>query len=117
MNLYHCMIELKDDAHALAFAAAADKWLSSLTKAGHVRSWQLFRRKFGLASCDHTDILILIEVESLAHLDTAFRSLCEDVSDEDARSYELMHAMIRTSKVGLYRPYPDAAQREHVALI
>ncbi len=117
MNLYHCMIELKDDAKALAFAAAADKWLSSLTKAGHVQGWQLFRRKFGLAAAHHTDILILIEVDSLAHLDTAFRSLSEDVSPEDARNYELMHAMIRTSQVGLYRPYPDATQREHVALV
>lgn len=117
MNLYHCMIELKDDAHALAFAAAADKWLSALTKAGHIRGWQLFRRKFGLASSHHTDILIMIEVESLAHLDTAFQSLSEDVSDDDARNYELMHGMIKSSHVGLYRPYPDATQRESVALI
>ena len=117
MNLYHCMIELKDDAHALAFAAAVDKWLSSLAMAGHIHGWQLFRRKFGLASGDHTDFLVLIEVESLAHLDAAFESLSESVRDDDVRSYELMHAMIRSSNVGLYRPYPDATERESVALI
>lgn len=117
MNLYHCMIELKDDARALAFAGAAEKWLTALAVGGQIANWRLFRRKFGLASGRHSDIIILIEVESLADLDSAFRALCADDRGIDPKNYELMHAMIKSADVGLYRPYPDAAQRENVALI
>lgn len=30
MNLYHCMIELKSDAKALAFSAAVEAWMGLL---------------------------------------------------------------------------------------
>lgn len=116
MDLYHCMIELKNDARALAFASAAESWLGHLQSKGLIGEWQLFRRKLGLGSEVHGDFMLQIEVESLSHLDTAFQSLMQD-DDTDPRRYELMHEMIRSAHVGLYRPYPDANQRERVALV
>ena len=44
MNLYHCMIELKDGAKALAFASACEAWLGHLQGRGVIRSWRLLRR-------------------------------------------------------------------------
>lgn len=117
MNLYHCMITLKSDAKALAFASAADHWLSGLQDRGLISGWTLFRRKFGLASGQHRDVLLLIEVEGMAQLETAFRTLSEEASDSDQRHYELVHEMIADMDIGLYRPYPDPANRERVALI
>ncbi len=116
MNIYHCLIELKDGARALAFAAAVEAWMSYLKSKGLIRDWRLMRRKFGLASGNHTDFLLEIDITSLADLDRTFSALA-DVDDLAERRYDQMHQMIATMSVGLYRPYPDSAQRERIALI
>jgi hypothetical protein len=115
MNLYHCMIELRQDAKALAFAAACDAWLGHLQGRGVIVGWRLLRRKLGLASGPHTDFLLEIEVEGLAQLDNAFLALAR--GEEEERRYAQVHAMILRAEVGLYRPFPDPTQRERIALI
>ena len=117
MNLYHCMITLKSDAKALAFASAADHWLTGLTERGLIGGWTLYRRKFGLASSQHSDFLLMIEVKDMAQLETAFQALSDAPDDRDQRHHDLVHEMIAHADIGLYRPYPDAASRESVALI
>lgn len=116
MNLYHCLIELKQDAKALAFASACDAWLSRLRDRGMIRGWRLLRRKFGLASGPHSDFILEIEVEGLAQLEEAFAALSQS-GEEDERRYALLHQMIGSVEIGLYRPYPDPTQRERVALV
>lgn len=116
MNLYHCMIELKDGARALAFAAACEAWMAHLRAEGLISGWRLLRRKFRLASGAHTDFLLEIEVAGLAAMDDAFRAL-GGTEEAAERKYDLMHQMIASVEVGLYRPYPDPAQRERIALI
>lgn len=116
MNLYHCLIELKQDAKALAFAAAVDGWLSRLQARGVIGGWRLLRRKLGLASGSHADFVLEIEVEGLAQLDGAFAVLSQG-EDDDERRYEQVHHMIARAEVGLYRPFPDPAFRERIALI
>ncbi|MFN7054550.1 DUF6614 family protein [Hyphomonas sp.] len=116
MNLYHCMVELKDPDRSLAFAAAAQAWLGFLEQEKLVSSWRIMRRKFGLASGAHTDFLIEIEVESMAQLEETFSSLSK-MDDESTRLYERMHNMISSMHVGLYRNYPDPAQRERISLL
>jgi hypothetical protein len=39
------------------------------------------------------------------------------MDEESTRLYERMHAMIASMQIGLYRPYPDPAQRERIALL
>jgi hypothetical protein len=116
MNLYHCMIELRQDAKALAFAAACEGWMSRLQTRGYICEWRLLRRKMGLASGPHTDFLLEIEVEGLAQLDATFAALAQG-DDEDERRYSLLHQMIGRVEIGLYRPYPDPSQRERIALV
>jgi hypothetical protein len=116
MNLYHCMIELKDGARALAFAQAVEGWMTHLAAMGLVRGWRLMRRKFGLASGQHTDFLLEIEVAGLTALDAAFSALAT-ADDRATERYDRMHQMIARVEVGLYRPYPDPAQRERIALV
>lgn len=116
MNLYHCLIELRSDARALAFAQACAQWMEHLQAQGLITGWRLLRRKFGLASGPHTDFLLEIEIPGLATLDAAFSALA--LSDDMAtRRYDQMHGMIARVEVGLYRPYPDPTQRERIALI
>lgn len=116
MDLYHCMIELKSDAKALAFAASVEQWMSELKQEGLIGGWRLMRRKMGLASGPHTGFILEVEFESMSALEKAFRSVAQ-FTEGEMRHYELMHAMIASYSVGLYRPFPDAERRERVALI
>lgn len=116
MNLYHCMIELRSEAGALAFAQACGIWMQHLQSQGLVGEWRLLRRKFGLAAGAHTDFLLELELPCLAALDTVFSTLA-GADDEVTRRYDQMHGMIARVDAGLYRPYPDPHQRERIALI
>ena len=116
MNVYHCMIELRPESRPLAFASAVQNWMSYLADHNLVGDWRLLRRKLGLATDRHTDFLLEVEIDGLSRLDEAFTAIA--ASDDAAEKlYERMHQMIAQSDVGLYRPYPDAAQRETIALI
>ena len=116
MNLYHVMIDLKDDAKALVFAKALDDWLSYLEGEGKIGPWRLMRRKLGLASAEHGDFLLEIEVDRLAQLDDAFRHVSQH-SDEVERLYYPVHQMIASTRIGIYRPFPDEERAERAALL
>ena len=116
MILYHCQIDLHDDAKALAFATATFGWMTHLKAQGQISQWRLMRRKLGLASGQHSDFLLEIELPGLSALDNLFQTLAE-TDDLAQRRYDQMHQMIARADVGLYRPYPDPAQRERIALI
>lgn len=116
MNLYHCQIDLRPEAHALGFAKAAGDWMAHLQTCGLISGWRLMRRKLGLASGGHSDFLLEIDLPGLAALDAAFDALA--TADETASQlYERMHGMIASAEVGVYRPFPDASPRERIALI
>jgi hypothetical protein len=116
MNLYHVMIDLKDDAKALAFAKALDDWMSHLQDEGKIGAWRLLRRKLGLSSSDFGDFLLEIEVERMSQLDDAFRHVSHH-SEEVERLYYPVHQMIAKSTYGLYRPFPDVERAERAALL
>ncbi|MFK7944884.1 MAG: DUF6614 family protein [Paracoccaceae bacterium] len=116
MNLYHVMIDLKDDAKALVFAKLLDDWMGYLQGQGKIGEWRLLRRKLGLASDSHTDFLLEIEVDGLAQLDEAFRHASAHSDDVD-RLYYPVHNLIGRVEVGIYRPFPDDARAERVALL
>ncbi len=116
MNLYHVMIDLKDDAKALAFAHALQQWLDWLAERGAIGRWRLLRRKLSLASDAHRDFLLEIEATDLAGLDRAFRLLASH-DDDVERLHAPVHAMIARAEAGLYRPFPDPERAERVALV
>ncbi len=116
MDCYHCMIDLKPNANELAFARAVAGWFGLLQAAGKVDGWQLHRRKLRLAGPGHGDFMLTVTFRDLAQLDLAFAHLAQGDPDA-AQTYTQMHAMIDRAEVGLYRPYPDPAPVERLALI
>jgi len=116
MTSYHCMIDLKPNANALAFANAAQNWFDSLQDAGKIKSWTLQRRKLHLAGPGFGDFLLSITLQDLAQLDLAFGHLGEQIEGAN-RAYDQMHGMIERVEVGLYRSFPDPVQAERLALI
>ena len=116
MSVYHCMIELKPGGRALVFASACGAWMAHLERTQSIRSWRLLRRQFGLASGAHSDFLLEIEIDDMAQLDIAFRTLRKQ-DDAAERLYDQMHQQIGQAAIGLYRPYPDPEYRERIALV
>jgi len=116
MNLYHCMIDLKNDAKAIAFAKALTDWMDHLSHKGEVSSWRLLRRKLNLTSDAHRDFILEIEVSGLDALDRVFRYVCSQ-SDEVEQLYSAVHSMISHVDYGLYRPFPDPERVERAALL
>jgi hypothetical protein len=116
MNLYHCMIDLKQDAKALGFAKAVDDWMEHLRGKGVILGWRLLRRKLELASAGHSDFLLEIEVRDLSQLDEAFR-LSGKRDDEVERLHRAVHEHVGQREIGLYRPFPDPERSERMALI
>ena len=116
MNLYHCLIDLKEDAKALSFAHALSEWMAHLQAAGTIGQWRLLRRKLNLASGGHRDFLLEIELRDMAQLDAAFRHTGQE-NDEVAALYRAVHSHIEAADFGLYRPFPDPERSERMALI
>jgi enoyl-[acyl-carrier-protein] reductase (NADH) len=116
MNLYHVMIDLKDDAKALSFAHALERWLSYLQQAGKIGPWRLMRRKLNLAADSSRDFLLEIEVDRLSQLDEAFQHVSQH-SDEVEQLYYPVHQMIQNADYALFRPFPDENRAERVAIL
>ncbi len=116
MNLYHVMIDLKDDAKALQFAKALEDWLDHLKGLDLIGNWRLMRRKLNLAHDSARDFFLEVEVKRLAQLDDLFRHVSGH-SDDVERLYYPVHAMIADAEYALYRPFPDEQRAERVALL
>lgn len=116
MTVYLCMIDLKSEARALAFATALDGWMSLLRDEGRIESWRLMRRKLNLASDDFGDFWLEVGVRDMAQLDAAFRFLGRG-EDETMRRYDQMRQHIARVRYALYRPFPDPERVERLALV
>ena len=116
MNLYTCTLDLRNDAKALVFAKALSDWMTHLQERGAIRSWRLYRRKLNLAADCYRDFLLQIDVDDLAHLDQAFRTLGQHDETVDAL-YRAVHDQILSADFGLYRPFPDDERAERMALL
>ena len=116
MNLYHCQIDLKDDAKALIFAQALEAWMRYLQEAGTIQNWRLLRRKLNLVSAQQRDFMLEIEVEDLSQLDKAFR-LTGKQDETVERLHKPVHDLIASADFSLYRPFPDPERSERMALL
>lgn len=116
MNLYHCSIDLRDNAKAVAFAVAIEAWMEHLKSNNKIVGWRLFRRKLGFGAPKARDFLLEVEVEDLTQLDQAFRFTAS--MDEDVEAlYTSVHQMVGEVDIALYRSFPDPERAERMALI
>lgn len=116
MNLYHVMIELRDDAKALSFAGAVAAWMEHLEGRGAIRGWRLLRRKLDLAGAEAKDFLLEVELEDLAQLDLAFRTVGTG-GEEVERLHRMVQQMVGAKACALYRPFPDPERAERMSLV
>ena len=116
MNLYHCSVDLKDDAKAVAFAVAVEAWMGHLQSNGVILAWRLCRRKLGFGAPRARDFLLEIEVQDMAQLDQAFR-FTGSRDERVEQLYTNVHQMVGEFDIALYRPFPDPERAERMAFI
>lgn len=117
MNVYHCMIDLKDDAKALAFANAMDQWMEHLKAKGAIRSWRLMRRKLNLASDRYRDFMLVVEFEDMSQMDQAFRVIGSETDEQVEKLHDFVQHMIGEKSFALYRSFPDPERVERLGLV
>jgi hypothetical protein len=116
MNLYHCSVDLHDDAKAVQFAVAVEAWMGELQSRGVIEAWRLCRRKLGFGAPRARDFLLEVELRDLTQLDQAFR-VTGSGDDTVDRLYTTVHQMVGEVDIALYRPFPDPERAERMALI
>ncbi|MGG7564703.1 DUF6614 family protein [Rhodovulum sp. DZ06] len=117
MNIYHCLIDLKEEGKALAFAQAMEAWMTHLHEEGTILSWRLMRRKLNLASDRFTDFLLVVEFQDFAQFDRAFRLVGSTKDEHVGKLHRMVHEMIAHKYCGLYRTFPDPERVERLGLI
>ena len=115
MNIYHCMVALKDPGASFGFSAASEAWFEYLCGEDLIKSWRLMRRKLPLASGAETDFIIEVELEREDMLAHTFPETA-DASPAAPHYFERLQVMIHQMHIGPYRPYFEYDQRERVRL-
>ena len=107
MDLYHIWCNLVPGTPDLEFCTAVDRYLEALRAEGRISSHRITRRKLGLGPRELGEFHIVVEVEDLAQLDSAFR----EVSTRSGPIEALHHAVNERAcdvTFALYRDFPDA---------
>ena len=106
MDLYHIWCNLRPDISDLEFVDAVDAYLGRLREEGRIAGHRVTRRKLGLGPSSLGEFHVVIEVEGLAQLDSAF----SEVSKREGAIETLHHAVNRRAcdvQFALYRDFPD----------
>ena len=75
MDLYHIWCDLDQDVSDVEFCDDVDRYLGALQEAGRIEGFRISRRKLGLGPRDLGEFHIVVEIEDLAQLDSAFRNV------------------------------------------
>ena len=106
MNIYHAFFTLKAGTSDMAFVENLRAYMTHLKERGDIASWRLMRRKLGLGPEEFGEFHLMIEVEGLAQLDTAFSHVATRSGEVEQKHYAVNH-MIERVKFALYRDFPD----------
>lgn len=95
----------------MAFVAALDDDLGHLKTRGNIAGWRLMRRKLGLGPRELRDFHLMIELEELAQLDSAFLHVATRTGDVEATHHCVNH-MVADVTFALYRDFPDPVREQ-----
>jgi hypothetical protein len=110
VDLYHVWCNLKSGVSDVGFSEDVSRYLGALREGGRIRSFRITRRKLGLGPNDLGEFHIAIEVDDLAQLERAFRTV-----SERAEPIEELHSRVNQVatdvRFALYRDFPDPQRR------
>jgi hypothetical protein len=110
VDIYHIWCDLKPGVRDTHFAERASAYLESLKADGLINSWRLTRRKLGLGASALGEFHIMIEVEGLAQLDTAFERVATRSEPIEGLHFAV-NSLVRNAQFALYRDFPDPVRK------
>lgn len=115
MNTYHCMVALKDPDSSSGFSVASEAWLEYLCSEDLIKSWRIMRWKLPLATGEHTDFILEIELKCADDLAQTFPESSAE-GDDLPFYFQRVQNMIARVAIGPSRPYCEYEQRQQVRL-
>jgi hypothetical protein len=106
MDLYLNWFNLKPGVRDVEFCDALAAYLGALEQRGEIAGYRLTRRKLALGPPELGEFFLVIEVEGLAQLDRAFRSVSER-TDPIESIHAAVNQKICDLRSALYRDFPD----------
>eukprot|EP00549_Striatella_unipunctata_P002595 CAMPEP_0118688632 /NCGR_PEP_ID=MMETSP0800-20121206/9030_1 /TAXON_ID=210618 ORGANISM="Striatella unipunctata, Strain CCMP2910" /NCGR_SAMPLE_ID=MMETSP0800 /ASSEMBLY_ACC=CAM_ASM_000638 /LENGTH=116 /DNA_ID=CAMNT_0006585917 /DNA_START=310 /DNA_END=660 /DNA_ORIENTATION=- len=106
MNVYQAFFSLKPGVKDMDFCEALRVYMEYLQNKGHLQKWRLLRRKLGLGPKEMGEFHLLMEFESLDHLDQAFSNVATRQGEVEKKHHGVNH-MIDKITFSLYRDFPD----------
>jgi hypothetical protein len=106
VNIYHIWCDLKPGVRDLAFTEKAGAHLGHLKQQGLIEGYRVTRRELGLGAPGLGEFHLMVEVQNLAQLDTAF----DRVSGrrEPVEGFHLgVNSLVTNATFALYRDFPD----------
>lgn len=111
MDVYHIWCDLQTGVRDTEFVRAVHEFLGALRKAGKISAYRILRKKLGLAPTGIGDFHIMIEVQDLAALDAAFRSVARRADPVESQHFAV-NSLVQNLQFALYRDFPDAVREE-----
>ncbi|HEX3992708.1 MAG TPA: DUF6614 family protein [Acetobacteraceae bacterium] len=106
MNIYHIWCDLKPGVSDLTFCEKITRYLGHLKEQGLIEGHRLTRKKLGLGPATAGEFHIMIEVNDLAQLDTAFNHVAG--RQEPVEGFHFgVNSLVTNATFALYRDFPD----------
>src|SRR5438046_818160 len=109
MDHYELWFDLKDTSADLEFCGALDAYLGHLRDRGVIEGWRLTRRKLGFGPAALGEFHVVIYVNDLAQLETAFGHVSTRGPDVEPL-HAAVFSSVRNVATALYRDFPDTGR-------
>ncbi|XOV86601.1 MAG: DUF6614 family protein [Pseudomonadota bacterium] len=93
------------------FIRATESWLTHLQADHLVSSFRITRRKLGLGPADLGEFHLMLELDGLAQLDEAFKTVSSRTDPTETFHYAV-NSKVQNVRFALYRDFPD--EHRHV---
>jgi hypothetical protein len=110
MDHYHVWCNLKDGVLDTEFADRVHSYLGHLKSNDNISGYRLTRRKLGLGPASLPEFHIVIEVEGLAQLDSAFADVASR-ADPVEGLHHAVNSAVTDVFFALYRDFPDSVRK------
>ena len=106
MNYYTMWCDLKDPSRDVEFTQHLSAYLQMLADDARITGFQITRRKLGFGPAELGEFQIIVHVEDLAQLDSAF-NLAASRTGAVEKLHAPIYQMVTNFKAALYRDFPD----------
>jgi hypothetical protein len=109
MDIYHGWFNLKPGVGDIELSEKLAAYLGRLREKGLIEGWRLTRRKLGLGPSQLGDFHLMIEIQNLAQLDSAFAEVASRRDPIEGLHFAV-NSLVTDAVFALYRDFPDAVR-------